>query len=130
MKPEIKEKWLNALRSGEYSQGKHQLRDANDNFCCLGVLCDLYLKETDGEWEELVDDSTGYNYAIVSYNEDNYGPNSETLTAEVAKWSGLDNSSPVVEVKNGMHLSSSHLTVLNDEGYSFNEIADLIEKSL
>ena len=45
MNKELKEKWLTALRSGEYAQGNGALRkpgDAKDSFCCLGVLCDIY----------------------------------------------------------------------------------------
>lgn len=34
---EIKEKWIDALRSGEYSQTSRSLRDKN-GYCCLGVL--------------------------------------------------------------------------------------------
>ncbi len=43
---EFKEKWLKALRSGEYKQGKRTLRK-DDLFCCLGVACDImgYSKE-------------------------------------------------------------------------------------
>lgn len=37
-------KWVQALRSGEYKQGKDALRD-NDKFCCLGVACEVYKKE-------------------------------------------------------------------------------------
>ena len=44
MNPQVKEKWVNALRSGEYSQCDGKLRSA-DGFCCLGVLCDLYSQE-------------------------------------------------------------------------------------
>lgn len=33
--------WVNALRSGDYKQGTGVLRDKNDNYCCLGVACDL-----------------------------------------------------------------------------------------
>lgn len=40
MNPEIKTKWLEALRSGKYKQGKNFLR-IEDRFCCLGVLCDI-----------------------------------------------------------------------------------------
>lgn len=40
MDPAIKEKWVAALRSGAYEQGRNQLRTAN-GYCCLGVLCDL-----------------------------------------------------------------------------------------
>lgn len=37
MKTEVKKKWLKALRSGKYEQGRGQLR-FNNEFCCLGVL--------------------------------------------------------------------------------------------
>lgn len=32
-------KWIEALESGEYKQGKKQLGDAKTGFCCLGVGC-------------------------------------------------------------------------------------------
>lgn len=41
MKAEIKQKWLEALRSGRYEQGRGVLRSRADRFCCLGILCDL-----------------------------------------------------------------------------------------
>ena len=39
------------------------LRDDNDDFCCLGVLCDIYTKEVGGSWEW--DNSKGGAYRIV-----------------------------------------------------------------
>lgn len=41
MQAELKQKWIEALRSGKYQQGKGVLRTDTDHFCCLGVLCDL-----------------------------------------------------------------------------------------
>lgn len=38
MKREDAKKWLAALRSGEYKQGKQTLRTSDNKFCCLGVL--------------------------------------------------------------------------------------------
>jgi len=38
MKKEYAEKWVNALRSGEYGQCKGKLSDGNGSYCCLGVL--------------------------------------------------------------------------------------------
>lgn len=38
---ELFEKWVSALRSGKYEQGKSRLR-CGCKFCCLGVACDLY----------------------------------------------------------------------------------------
>jgi hypothetical protein len=37
---ELKAKWLEALRSGNYPQGKKRLR-SEDGWCCLGVLCNV-----------------------------------------------------------------------------------------
>lgn len=41
MDPELKQKWVDALRSGKYKQGEGLLRDKNDHYCCLGVLADV-----------------------------------------------------------------------------------------
>jgi hypothetical protein len=46
---ETKDKWIAALRSGNYKQGKTQLRrddETGSEFCCLGVLCEVMGKET------------------------------------------------------------------------------------
>lgn len=40
MDTEIKRKWVEALRSGEYMQAQGKLR-RSDGYCCLGVLCDV-----------------------------------------------------------------------------------------
>lgn len=44
-------KWLEALRSGEYVQGKGALKahDNKDRYCCMGVLCDVAFPD---EWSE------------------------------------------------------------------------------
>lgn len=38
MPKELLEKWLAALRSGEYKQGREALRSRDGGYCCLGVL--------------------------------------------------------------------------------------------
>lgn len=51
MNPDIKAKWVAALRSGEYKQGYGALHCGSDDpkvdggFCCLGVLCEVAVKE-------------------------------------------------------------------------------------
>ena len=46
MKAEIAKKWVKALRSGRYQQGKQALKVKSKRgitrHCCLGVLCELY----------------------------------------------------------------------------------------
>ncbi len=44
MKKVVKKKWVKALRSGDYDQGKHFLRHGG-RYCCLGVLCDVQSKK-------------------------------------------------------------------------------------
>ena len=45
MNKDIKKLWVNALLSGEYKQGKGILKDLNNKFCCLGVLCEIHSKQ-------------------------------------------------------------------------------------
>lgn len=52
MKEEIAKRWADALDSGEYKQGHGALRTASGKFCCLGVLCDLYAKDTGRKWSD------------------------------------------------------------------------------
>jgi hypothetical protein len=49
MNQQVKEKWITALRSGEYTQAREFLR-TDYGYCCLGVLTDLYLKEVNEQW--------------------------------------------------------------------------------
>jgi hypothetical protein len=112
MNQEIKKRWVSALKSGDYKQGKSELRPTVDSFCCLGVLCDLYLNDTKNEWNST--SSSYHPYGIYDEYTDSY--EYEILPIE------LEKRSPDVENKD--------LIVLNDSGYNFNDIADLIEKHL
>lgn len=46
-------KWVAALRSGEYKQVRERLR-GSDGFCCLGVACDLYIRDQELNWDDMV----------------------------------------------------------------------------
>jgi hypothetical protein len=108
MNPDIKAKWIAALRSGEYKQATGRLR-RGDAFCCLGVLCDLHRQETGGEWK---DDEYGTGYLDQE----------ATLPRRVAEWAGLKGDSP----RAGGTMLSAH----NDNEASFERIAALIEEEL
>lgn len=41
-------KWIKALRSGDYKQGKNTLQDHN-GYCCLGVACDIFIPKNEQE---------------------------------------------------------------------------------
>ncbi len=126
MNEQIKAEWLAALRSGEYPQGKNQLR-TKWGYCCLGVLCDIHAKAGLGEW------STD-EYRSYVYLGDSQLPPSSVIT-----WAGLG-------IAATPYIAGQAITVLNDgcESYdedeeidviivsphTFAEIADLIEAHL
>lgn len=42
MDADFKRRWVAALRSGKYQQGRYYLQSGNgQRFCCMGVACDL-----------------------------------------------------------------------------------------
>jgi hypothetical protein len=112
MNPQIKQKWVSALRSGEYQQTQRYLRTDN-GFCCLGVLCDLYGKENNVEWNLA---NNGHNYEFQEF--ESYLPSS------VVEWSGIEEVNPLVNDE------ESTLANLNDSGSTFEQIADVIEHQL
>ena len=123
MNQEIKERWVAALRSGEYKQGRGSL-NKGDFFCCLGVLCDLAAKE--GLVDAVVDSGLDlYSGGEVLYSDKrNREDASNLILPDVVKeWAGLDENNPSVN-------SSGTLAELNDQGYDFEYIAATIENQL
>ena len=47
---ELKDSWLEALRSGKYEQGRLTFKTPEGSYCCLGVLCTV-MKHS--EWIKL-----------------------------------------------------------------------------
>jgi hypothetical protein len=107
MNPELKAKWLESLRSGKYAQGTNQLR-CNDEFCCLGVLCDIVDPNAWDESEEWV-------YGTGEDQESEIGVLPHRFRDFVALIPGA------VE---------SQLIQMNDAGITFSNIADYIEANL
>ena len=110
-------KWIDSLRSGNYEQGQRYLR-TDKGFCCLGVACDLYSKETGKvEWKK------NSNLSNLYY----FGENGFDLPRKVSNWLGLSGSSGgfYSTGKQAAQFDSS-LAVLNDTGSDFTEIANLI----
>lgn len=105
---ELMDKWLVALRSGEYEQCTGWLRRDNC-FCVAGLLCEVYDNTRwfpDGDMGS--DGRKRYDYLA---------PDNHEL------WSGL--------YPNGMPLEdfvdNSGIMGMNDDGRTFSELADIIE---
>ena len=120
MNPEIRARWAAALRSGDYEQGRDNLR-RGDKFCCLGVLCDLAIK--DGEPVSASEIAEADGGAYWGYDGHPY-----YLPASVREWAGLTCGNPEVEVKGVDGLSWATLAAMNDDQhFSFARIADAID---
>lgn len=114
MRKQLKEKWVKALRSGEFKQGKDYLCAEQDDgthaFCCLGVLACVMGKKP----ERLISKS--------HLNE-----------VRMAKPSGLgswgsgcyDNEDPETH-----YTTQRKLAAMNDNGDSFKQIANWISRNL
>lgn len=102
MKADIASKWTKALRGGKYIQGKGHLMTGSNTYCCLGVLCHIYAKET------------GDPFPVGLY-----------LPDYIQYWAGMKSS-------NGrLGDEERFLSYMNDkEGKTFAEIADIIEKNV
>jgi len=133
MNKRIKQKWIKALRSGKYKQGRGHLH-YDDKYCCLGVLTELYIREHNGEkWEKML----GGNLFCFKAEECN-------LPEVVSDWAGLEEKDPLIVINDEKDI----LETVNDgtngtppnnfadllphaiKPHTFNEIADLIEEQL
>lgn len=103
--------WVAALRSGEYKQGREYLQKG-DEYCCLGVVCDLFQKKFGG-----------LEVRTDSYGRTIYGGNAIYLPSPVKEALNLQsiNARYIVD---GDH---AFLTNDNDDGKTFEEIAAIIE---
>lgn len=126
--------WIAALRSGEFKQGQaalHSLTDEGERFCCLGVACKIggatefqrYVrKHTNSEGTEQVE------MTYVLYGK--VGSSSEVLPPAAMAWLGVTASNPSVNMPVGSdYWPSRSLATLNDEGQSFEFIADALERN-
>jgi hypothetical protein len=106
-------KWVKALRSGKYKQGRlhlTQIVKGEERHCCLGVACVLYAKEHP-------------DFSVrVDHNKVMYDSHSYSLPSEVREWLGLK------EVDGTYLRGRGSLIGLNDASKrNYNYIADRIE---
>ncbi len=126
MPARIKELWVQALRSGEYTQicGKMRVTSRmtaatrerhGEGHCCLGVLTEIAKKE--GVLDQF-----------------KVNPRGEKLTTEVRQWAGLNNRAVTTLItqndgRHGHHSlgQSFYLKKNRVDNKSFQEIADWVE---
>jgi len=103
MNRELRNKWIEALRSGEYKQGQNMLvvaEEGVEKHCCLGVLCKVL---------GLPDARIGRYATLLAFQD---GFESDNLDI------GLPRD------------EREYLANMNDDGHTFWQIADYVEKNL
>lgn len=104
-------KWIQALRSKKYKQGKSCLYNPQTRtYCCLGVACVSAIK-------------AGIKIKRETYEDDMLFDNSSaSLPDKVMKWLGIKDSDPELRKNLGCIRANDSLDM------SFETIADLLEK--
>ncbi len=120
MNQELKEKWVKALRSGDYKQDTGKLRSEEDGFCCLGVAVDVLMPK---EWVNSGDSyfphwTAGPKQELLMPTEGDNNTTEGFLPPRLAKRIGITQRRQEILAK------------MNDDGKAFPEIADYIEKNL
>lgn len=109
-KEEFRQRWVDALRSGEYTQCTDYLVD-DGNYCCIGVACDLLGLETTLDIVPLTDGMEKLHYVMPEGHSEVCLP-----TGSLAGFLG--------DVAGGLLVD---LSALNDSGETFSHIAKVIE---
>ena len=112
--------WIQALRSGNYEQGKGHLASKVEDklcYCCLGVACEL---------SPLYEMQEGFQpyFKIEGFTATNYPSNQEKF--------GLANQlgNPNIQPGNTSRVWWASLPAMNDRGIPFTKIADILEADL
>lgn len=154
MNKEIADRWVTELRSGNYPQTTGMLHviesttERPTGFCCLGVLCEMAVKDgvidppTDGA-ESNFDEEVIITYAVYGDGEGSALPDHRVLeyaelrtetgsTLEYQDVSDLLSSEEVVAIfgrypEDVLPDRQVSLVDLNDNGVDFGLIADIIE---
>lgn len=87
MNKRVKKLWIKALRSGKYKQGRGHLKSNEEGvsyYCCLGVLCELALKDgvlTDYEGNDSYPSPVVDDWADFEPKRDRLGPRRDSPRA-------------------------------------------------
>jgi hypothetical protein len=122
MRQDLKKKWVAALRSGEYLQGTGQLKNADGEYCCLGVLCEI----SGGEWvyDPFDGDLDPEPYKV--YVGGGFTSNDELFSDGVAEYFGLSTDAQHTLA----NMNDGRKNGWRGDRKNFDEIADWIEKNL
>lgn len=130
MNKEIATRWVKALRSGKYKQGKNALKYKTARgavrHCCLGVLCELYNQDKKRKQKPTISVKPAAPYSADLPDGCSvyaFAGNSTTLPTKVMQWAGMHSNAGEIADE----FEDESLAEINDDGYSFKKIAQIIE---
>lgn len=133
MKQHIMKKWIKALRSGKYKQGKGTLKQYNRNgqvqHCCLGILCELYNEEMKKNKKKTLSEEV-INNSDFPHGSTIFDRDRSFLPDKVMKWSGIKTCNGQLQhtITSNTYFTET-LAEHNDNGVKFKAISDTIEKN-
>jgi len=127
----LKNKWIKALTGGKYKQTKGSLRRGN-SYCCLGVFCDIVKGKS--KWNRFI----GTSYSLMDQEgilpatiTSKYFPNnSNTVFLKKETISKMKNKALSKRIVRYCSSDTVTLAGLNDRGFTFKEIAEVIKDCL
>lgn len=142
MKRELRDEWTARLRSGKLTQGQGALRDVGfrvceddepvDRYCCLGVLCEIGVEQ--GRLQMSLDNDQGVYWTQgvddrqTMYLPDTWNRQEPKLDVVIEMEELTDAWADLSTDWDGTSSRVDYvLAQANDNGYSFEQIADLIE---
>lgn len=118
--------WFKKLEETELKQGKGALCTRNNEYCCLGIACEVAI-ENGLLIEKWMDEK--YSDNVHLYGKRNEDISSAYLPSIVSDWLGMKTieGAPVNEPMSLSKVDDS-CAIMNDEGLSFKEIAQRLQK--
>lgn len=111
--------WVDALRSGDYRQGRSYLQDDQGRFCCLGVACEVARQHG----VEVEVERSEHSHMV-------YDGSSAYPPKQVKEWLGLVDAGGRFNRGTVEDCPTNTLYGLNDNwGWTFDQIADAIERA-
>jgi hypothetical protein len=128
MQLDVIRKWVDALRSGNYQQAKGYLKrkrqDGSVGFCCLGVLGDIVSPSAWSKWSPDNPRFQSWNGKEEQLPEDVW----YEYVGDVFKSEPYETDGNIYEDEQEV-CTQELLATKNDSGYTFDQIANLIEET-
>lgn len=126
MREDIKERWVDALESGQYKQGYGSL-NKEGKLCCLGVLCEIAVQDGVVTGRNTTIPSKSIGYVSTSENRPPNWVDHDILPEAVRVWADLKERNPNVSFDG----QKTVISEINDTyRLTFPEIANLIKDQL